>query len=467
MSSTRYLLRRLAPHVLVFCFALCGAQAQEFLDTLGRWKDLDLSGVSTSGAMPRSIIAHQGMILVGREGGSILRGIDTGEIWSEVGAGSGAPADLQAVWSFDFLDTATDANRIYGVARFGTGGTRHTAMIHSSDAGRTWSESTPLPFLDAYYTRPVDTVLINGHPRIDFVADTVTGARVLFLYCGVGLWRSLDTGRTFSKESSVVAAYQLWMANSRVGAGFIKPVGQIYLGDLAMTFDGGATWRSIFRIVDDQNRFPMGYAIDGRHLRVVIPDRHKNFERWTYWATDDGGLSWGRRDDFPAPRRPLWGTAFWLDTADIHVVCDGAAIQHSPDGARGFHLLHDTVPNMILSELLVLVLPKAPIAARDNRYIYIVGPDDRAFRWRFANPGPRLQASVPTGERGNLIEHRGDRLRAPGSIALRVIDLLGRDVISTDQEELSLNVLRSGTYLAVVRLRDGSVNSMPIVVVNR
>lgn len=454
---------RLSVYALLLFGALpSGGRAQEFIDTLGRWKELDLSGVSTSGAMPRSIIAHQGMILIGRERGSILRGIDSGETWAEVGAGKGAPANLMTTWDLTFLDTTSEPGHLFGIARF-DGGAPYGAMIESTDGGVTWKESTPLPFLNAHLARPVDSLMMYGRPQLEFLRDTVTNARVGFLWCGVGLWRSTDTGRTWVKDPNIAAVYDLWMIDSRYGAGFVKLNGDIYLGDIASTQNGGATWRSILRIPDDQWRFPMGYAFERNSIRILIADRHKNLSRWMYFYTDDRGNQF-RKIDHASSRRPLWGTAIWLDTADIHVVGDGMSLQHSPNGAWDFFLLRDTLENYIQNDLLVYVLPKAPISARDHRYIYSAGPNDRAFRWRYAEPGPRLQASTPLAARNSAIERHGDILVAPDDSELSIVDLLGRVVLSSADGHLSLGPLSAGPYLAVVRSRKGEVKSMGIIV---
>lgn len=460
----------LRPLFVIFSFVvLTGSMrsllAQEFIDTLGRWKELDLSSVSQSGAMPRCILAHRGVVLVGREEGSILRGTDTGEVWAEVGAGNGAPANLTTTWDLAFLDTATQPNVVYGIARIG-GGTPYGTLIVSTDGGVTWSESTPLPFLNAYLGRPVDSIQMFGRPRIAFLRDTVSNRRAALLWCGAGLWRSEDTGRTWTKDPNIASVYDLWMIDRYVGAGFVKMVGDIYLGDIASTRDGGLTWRSSLRIPDDQNRFPLGYAFQGESIRIIVPDRHKNFARWAYFATDNRCLSWERRDHAPA-LRPLWGTAIWLDTADIHLVGDGMSLQHSPNGSATFVLLHDTVENYIQNDLSVYVLPKAPISARDNRYIYSVGPNDRAFRWRYAEPGPRLRASVPYASDQTTIEHVGDRLIVRGGVDVRLVDMLGRSLFECEvtPDPISLAGLRTGLYYAVVRSLDRTVRSVPLVLV--
>ncbi len=463
MHAARSLPRLLFGFVL-FVSLLSVGRAQEFIDTLGRWKELDLSGVSTSGAMPRSILAHQGIILIGREGGSILRGIDSGERWTEVGAGKGAPANLKTTWDLAYLDTTTGADHILGIARFDAG-TPYGAMIESTDGGVTWKESTSLPFLNAHLARPVDSLMMYGRPQLEFLRDTVTNARVGFLWSGVGLWRSMDTGRTWVKDPNIAAVYDLWMIDSRYGAGFVKLNGDIYLGDIASTQNGGATWRSVLRIPDDQWRFPMGYAFERNSIRILIADRHKNLSRWMYFYSDDRGNQF-RRIDHASSLRPLWGTAIWLDTADIHVVGDGMSLQHSPNGAWDFFLLRDTLNDYIQNDLLVFVLPKAPISARDNRYIYSAGPDDRAFRWRFAEPGPRLQASVPRVAGSAPIERHGNRLVSPEGSQLSVVDVLGRIVRSSSDGTIVLQGLAAGPYLAVTRSRNGDVQSVGIIVGN-
>lgn len=457
-SSTRFLF-----HFLVsVCGSLSSLSAQEFIDTLGRWKELDLSGVSTSGALPRSIIAHRGMVLIGREKGSILRGIDSGEVWVEAGAGKGAPANLLTTWDLAFLDTTSQPNHLFGIASFG-GAPPYTALIESTNGGVSWRESTPLPFLNTHLARPVDSMMMHGRPQIDFLRDTVTNARVGFLWSGVGLWRSNDTGRSWVKDPAIAEVYELWMIDSRFGAGFVKLNGDIYLGDISSTQDGGRTWRSVLRIPDDQWRFPMGYAFERNSIRILIPDRHKNFSRWIYLHSDNKGIQFRRFDRAPS-QRPLWGTAIWLDTADIHLVGDGMALQHSPNGAWDFFLLRDTLADYLQSDLLVLVLPKGPVSARDNRYIYSAGPDDRAFRWRFAEPGPHLQASVSDRSPIALFGLRGTMLSAPDGADLRVIDFLGRVILSSRTNTLSLASLPAGPYLAVTRLRSGEVRSSGIVV---
>jgi photosystem II stability/assembly factor-like uncharacterized protein len=437
--------------------------AQEFLDTAGRWKSLNISSLSAQ--IPRSITAFNATLVVGREAGSIIWSLDSGENWQEVPAAN-LPASINTVWSVAFVDTGRSPDHLVGVATFTpTGSPRYVAAIESRDRGVHWSEVSRIEAHDNFLFNQgispiwtLDSVLKYGQPTLQFLDDTVARRRIGFLSSGAGLWITNDTCRSWVRRSDVLAVHMLHMATPLRGFGFVRVSTQRFLGDLASTTDGGLTWRRFFEIIDDSYRWPMGAALNDHSYRILSPNRHQDLEKWSYWRSDDAGATWSEYKGAGAPR-PLWGGAFWLDTADIHIVGDGTVLLHTYDATNNIFMLRDSTVGYTQSHLELHPLPKGPIAARDNRYIYFTGPGKLAARWRFAEPGPRVIASTgsgdaTTGSGGARFERVGSRLvvgGASGRVAAVVLyDLLGRER-RRGVAEVEMAGLERGGYLVVVQ----------------
>lgn len=181
----------------------------------------------------------------------------------------------------------------------------HDALARSSDAGATWQQLKPrgLPSLD-----------LHG-----FAVDPMHAGRLYAAVAGAGLFRSTDSGGSFSQLSQV-GANVMALAVARGG---VILAGDMQRGLLASS-DGGATWKEaldaqvaglaidpaddgtviatgpgILRSADGGTTWKLVKRLDaGAGPVAFAPSDHRiayvvGFDRHLYRSTD-GGMSWSQ-----------------------------------------------------------------------------------------------------------------------------------------------------------------------------
>jgi photosystem II stability/assembly factor-like uncharacterized protein len=464
--------------------ALCAASArsQEFLDTAGRWKSLTLPQGGQQVA-PRAMVALRGHVVIGREERGMLVSNDSGENWRSVGGE--LPPAIQTVWALGYPDSAATPDRILGVAA--TAATPALArLIESTDGGSTWADRGALAELDPLFTVPVDTMRLYGPPGILFAPNQGAPGSTGFLYSAAGLLASTDGGATWARRGPRVAIRAMAMADAMNG---IAALGEYRSGTvlssvpggICWTSDGGATWTQSYEFSDGGFFQHLGLrAFSPSVYRAFVPERFQNYMDWRLLRSSDGGRSWGVYLGRQS-RRPLYGPAFWRDTSDVHVVSDGAILQHAADGGELFYLLRDTTNGYWQTPLDLIpgYVTRAPIAASDGRYLYFTVPGNRAARWRMASiePFSGITAETSAGERSRIVPHpivgsstlvAAERLGTIEEIV--VVDALGRVRLrpapdaSLRAASIDAEDLPPGRYLAVVRGSRGE-ERVPFIVV--
>jgi photosystem II stability/assembly factor-like uncharacterized protein len=474
-----YTLRAIAACALMMLCATTAVEAQEFLDTAGRWKTLALPGGTGGGGgeerfVPRSMVALRGHVVIGREDRSVLVSRDSGETWTSVG--NALPPEIQNVWALAHPDTSGAPNRIVGVAMTAASQAR---LIESSDGGITWRDAGRLPELDVLFAAPLDTMRLYGPPAIIFVPDAVGSGRTGFIYSAAGILVSTDGGTTWTRRGAARPVRAMAMVDDRNGiAAFGDYTPGTLLssspGGIHWTSDGGETWTMSYEFTDGGfYQYLTLTTFSATDMRAFVPERFQNYMDWRLLRSVDGGRSWGVHLGRQS-KRPLYGRAFWRDTADIHVVSDGAILQHAADGGELFYLLRDTANGYWQTPLDLIpgYVTKAPIAATDGRYLYFTVPGNRAARWRMASMEPFASVDHESSGDGaisvvpNPTNREGARIEIAGSTArareLLVVDGLGRVVlrrtVSASQGVVAFSTaeLGVGTYTAIVRSPSGT-----------
>jgi photosystem II stability/assembly factor-like uncharacterized protein len=138
----------------------------------------------------------------------------------------------------------------------------HNVLFASRDGGRTWSETRPegLPGLD-----------LHG-----FAADPTDGDTLYAAVAQEGLFRSSDSGRTFSRVSAEVGPNVYGLS--------VTPTGRILAADPSVgvysSDDGGKTWKVAL------GEPAIGVALSpARPRRVLVTGRG-------IFLSPDGGSSW-------------------------------------------------------------------------------------------------------------------------------------------------------------------------------
>lgn len=460
------------------------AGAQEFLDTAGRWKSLTLPGGSSPQIAPRAMVALRGHVVIGREGRSVLVSRDSGETWRNTGGA--LPADLQTVWALAHPDTLNAPQRILGVAATGASGAQ-VRLIESTDGGDTWRDAGRLAELDVLFTVPTDTMRLYGPPAMLFVDNASGSGRTGFLYSAAGLFASTDNGATWSRRGSARAFRALAMrdeANGIAALGDYRTGTAISAtpGGIAWTSDGGATWTQTYGFSDGGFYQHLTLkTFSSTQYRAFVPERFQNYMDWRLLRSSDAGRTWGDYRGRQA-RRPLYGVAFWRDTTDLHVVSDGAILQHAADGGELFYLLRDTAAGYWQTPLDLIpgYVTRAPIAATDGRYLYFTVPGNRAARWRMASIEPLSSVTVEVPVEGlsirpNPVRSEGARIdlgaRLAGAREIVVVDVLGRRRLAIDVPDGARSVrldavrLEPGRYVAIVGV-GRAIARVPFVVVD-
>ena len=453
---------------LAALLSLPSARAQEFLDTAGRWKSLTLP-VKDPLARPQTIISHRGHVVIGCQARHVFVSRDSGETWTDVG--EALPEGLTTVWTLAYPDT-TSPLRILGIAT--TAAPQQAWMIESSDGGITWRNHQRLAELDALFAmRPLEIVAL-GMPVLSFVGSSSGGPPAGFIHSATGLLASSDGGTTWSRRASSFAIRAMEMSDERNGVASLiefpldTSSAAKSFGGISWTSDGGATWTRSYGFPDGGFfQFHMYKAFSKTEIRAFIPERYQNYLDWRLLSSSDGGRSWNDYRGIRA-RRPLFGPVFWRGTLDLHIICDGAIIQHSSDGGERFFLLRDTSSGWPVTNLDYLLYASAPISATDGRYIYLAAGTNVA-RWRMADMQPPYAsadatADARTMDNGGLIitpnpvRHASQLTIASEVEGLReivIVDALGRVRATIDAEGHSTvslpRDLSTGRYTAIGR----------------
>lgn len=453
--------------------------AQEFLDTAGRWKQLSLPPVN--GVVPRAMIAHNGRVLIGRNLRSIIVSRDSGETW--IDAGSTLPAEITTVWALAFVDTIGAPNHILGISTT-SGAPVRVRTIESTDGGLTWRGGIALPELDVLFTVDLDTMRLYGPPQMLFVANASGIGRTGFIYSAAGLFATTDNGATWTRRGRAVAIRALSMANEQVG---IAALGEhqpnttlsSQPGGLWWTSDGGATWTQSYTFSDGGfYQYITLRAFSSTSFRAFVPERFQNYLDWRLLRSTNGGRTWDEHRGRQA-RRPLYGLAVLRDTTDVHVVSDGAILQHSGNGGELFYLLRDTTVTPWWQTPLDDIpgyVTKAPVAAYDRQYLYFT-VFNTAARWRMASVEPRSGVDVEGRLAAQIMvapnpTNGAARLRIESRLTdvdeLLIVDALGevRCRLRVDDDgfaELSPGMLPQGRYVAVARTRHAVLHNAFVI----
>jgi hypothetical protein len=287
-----------------------------------------------------------------------------------------------------------------------------------------------------------------------------------------------DGGTTWNVRGEVWAFRSVAFADAQHGVAsrshFAAGAGGLYY-----TSDGGLTWNLTYEFPDESfKQYVALRYFTPNSVRAILPYRYQNFLDWKRLSSHDAGATWTTYNGIAA-RRPLMGGIFWQDSTDIHVVSDGAIIQHSADGGELFYLLRDTTAGYWQSDIDNIFPTKVPVSASDNAYLYIAGPNGLAARWRVAPPQPFSAVRVDgessgariTSVRAGVIDVE---LTVPTAtrVSIDVVDVLGsvRCTIPAAQltqgtQRLSVPTtgLSAGRYYVVIRTGRG-VQALPATV---
>lgn len=409
-------------------------------------------------AYPHTIAAYRDNILIGRDYRSLLRSEDGGATWVDLERTGGLPEDLGAVWSLAYPDSASDPQRIVGLAGFiSPENRRYGATILSDDGGRSWQKGSEFPIADSSVrllgTRSARYTWI---PRMFFRRTSGgTGTRGFMISVGK-LFVSDDGGAgwTFRGDFPYAA---LEMEDSEHGVAVVT-------GDepgLVATTDGGVSWRQV-----------LSRPADGGHPIVIGLQsvaageyRYLNNERGHVgmFGSSDGGLTW---DSLNVPNDifPTGGSAFWITPEQLYVFA-GQILYRSTDGGISYSMLQ---------------LPFASLAlGRNDSYFYVAFAGNKVGRLRI---GADVSSGVdPVSDSEvldvRLVENpvRGDlHLRIDGStestVHIRMVDMMGRTVIqqsvpsTADRQDIVLPTesLASGRYMLMAQSDHGTI-ALPVV----
>ncbi len=456
----------------IFVATLTTARAQEFRDTAGRWTPLDLTQAANNAAAPRSMAAFRQRVIIGRDNGSMLFSPDSGETWINVTQQGGLPEGTGTVWALDFSDTANDPDAVIGLAMYGSNPTQQATIIHSTDAGRTWTRGAHVAPLDPYMRRTPDSIAFDGPPVIQVVPNAVGAGTTIFISCGGGLVASTDGGTTWELRNDWV--FHRFAASNSLRGVANRAQGSNFPGGVFATTDGGRTWIQSDTFQSGTYRqWGSIRAFSETQFVVFLPERYQGFTAWLLMRTSDGGMTWDRYHGRHA-LRPLFGAVFWQDPTDVHVVSDGAILSHSADGGEHFFVLRDTLQEYWRTDLDALWLTAyAPTAAMDDQYIYLTSIKNLAARWRVAPPQPF--SAVPTAvasHAGSVSSSADGTLQielantVTSDVNVSVVDLLGRTAlyrrvprgeIRNSTITLRCDGLWSGSYFVRVFDDNGSV----------
>jgi hypothetical protein len=317
---------------------------------------------NASGGLPRSILAHRGHVVVGRNYGSLLVSSDAGLTWKDVDLEGGTPDRMAVVWALSYVDSNTaGVNSIRGVASFVEyDGRTYYAIIASSNGGATWTKGMELPQL----TGAGSTIAMT-------FANSVEIDPVGFLTSSKGLLVSTDEGVTWTLRDTI-ALRSLVMSSMTEGVGTT-------LDGIYRTSNAGTSWTKVQPLTANRNR-PVGLrAFSSDIYRGLFPDRTLVSKTWDL-AASTAAASWSVSEHSGAPR-PLDGYGYWIDPQNIYVVGRGATIQSSSDGGASFTLKQDTVGAFKGTSGWI-------VATSDSNHYYVIGAGNVAGRWSFFETPP-------------------------------------------------------------------------------
>jgi photosystem II stability/assembly factor-like uncharacterized protein len=160
----------------------------------------------------------------GGPGSGIWKSTDRGETWTRL-SGNGLPDGPLGRIALDIY--AQDANLVYASIEGQSGQGSATGVYRSTNGGASWER------------------LSTGNPRPMYFSkiriDPTTSDRIYM--AGVGLWMSLDGGRTFEQDAAMVT-------HDDVHAIWINPVNPSHIvvgndGGMAVSWDLSRTWQFI------------------------------------------------------------------------------------------------------------------------------------------------------------------------------------------------------------------------------
>ena len=408
-----------------------------------------------SGAVPRTISANSGRIVVGRNYRSILASTDRGVTWRDADLEGSVPAAMSTVWAITMPDSVIAPNRFIGVASMiSYANDTSLAVIESIDGGLNWTVSSTLP----------GTKAPGGPVLIDF-SEEAEMASVGMISTGRRLYISNDDGRTWALRDTTLyyQALELSSAQNTI---------QVNAPGIYQSPNAGQVWTRTQTLPSARNRALGLQAFSPTSVRVLFPDRTRRNVYWNVGTSTDGGVTWTIVEYTGAPR-PLDGYAFWRDADTVYAVGRGATFQRSTDGGASFSMLKD-------SSVEFRALGSWIAAGKDEQNIYVAGAGDAIGRWEFAAPPPPVSVPLDLSRTlaarlvGNVTADRAVlelSVERASRVSIDVVDVVGRTVIAdaamvdAGARRIAIDVaaLAAGGYF--VRVSDGNaVTVLPLKV---
>ncbi|MCA8948743.1 MAG: hypothetical protein KDE27_04530, partial [Planctomycetes bacterium] len=334
-------------------------------------------------------------------GGTVLRSLDGGASWRDVGPAAARGDELRDVHAFDaetaLAMTAGDSSRLY----------------RTSDGGASW---TVVHQDDAFF----DTIEFAGSRGVLFGDPTDELPYV---------WSSVDAGASWQRLMGLPAAIagEAGFAASGSCASVAGAAIRIVTGGTATrclaTTDGGVAWRAtqlpLAHGEPSQGAFAVafrgghGVAVGGDYRE---PTRSVGTAAWT----DDGGASW-----HPADALGYRSGVAWLD--DQHVLAvgeQGASLSVDrgrtwrPFGDAGFHVVHAAADGSVFAAggdgRIAMLAPPQPFTVMPLFGSHMVlPPDDTVVLRGTGTPGEQVAVASSWGGAATAHIDAAGRWRCP------------------------------------------------------
>ncbi len=430
--------------------------------------------------IPPALTGTNGHILVGLQGGAILRGT-AGDgvvtITDTVLAGSGLPANVSNVLALTMPDKQASPNLVIGLVSISTGPVELYGIIRSTDMGATWESLGSTAFGSPDLAVNTDWWY---EPVSDFYwLDGMHG----WLYGKRGIISTTDGGTTwhplFTTDSVQMKIWGLAFEDANTGTAMMGPVANQYI---MRTTDGGTTWRNAGLLAPKRLA-----AIDyvGGEYRALAFDRFQTSRNTSMYFSSDGTLFMPEYKPVIGREQSHMSELLWASPGSGYMVLRSGEIWETTNGGHAW----TSVQNADSTSYPVPVSSSRGWGQRsmilDNSSIVHVstvsnnGSIYRLLDWPLAIASvDAAQSSVaalqtwPNPVSGAL--QVAFHTKTAGSVTLELVDAMGRTVLTRrmgqsvagdHQTRLSTDGIPQGAYRLVV-YGDGAagVASTPVTI---
>ncbi|HET7420016.1 MAG TPA: hypothetical protein VFL27_06510 [Candidatus Dormibacteraeota bacterium] len=367
-------------------------------------------GFGNGGLMPVKMISPT--VGWGRGG---LRTTDGGVHWKDVSSSALREGQATTLYPPDYAEAYLDGDHAWQAAVYGAGSTcaDHVSVFGTSDAGRTWTKSGPIPLHLAAGTRAASLQIgftselagwlwmPQGVPSADGFMGSISQADLFTTADGGQTWRHVTQLRNSDLKGVSAPADSQNCTPTLQQIEFSSPsVAWLSLGcavpSVLVSRDGGSTWKAAPIPVGSSGcpcYFDLPHFGDPDHGMVVVSGEGGLTASTQLLSTADGGTTW-RASAAP-------GTGFvlvldWVNPDDLFALVtppgwtklskSGFELYRSTDGGRSWTLVQHDVPATWPPGFMQFVDLKHGFEANINADGQLLTTEDGGVTWKVVTP---------------------------------------------------------------------------------